>query len=473
MNRLNRNPFRNYLVNKQKFILFVDTETTGIPFDTSENFRNIDNWPTIKQIAWIIYKKDGTILAQRNYIINDEADSLITSSPDYIPRTIMPIYDILVLFQDAIKLCDVIVGHNIEYDVNVILSELHRYGYDTSQLSSMQQFCTMKNSIEICGFDSRKGDRYPKLQELYSKLFHHPFDNAHDAYCDIKATANCFWEFFSLGLLKKEDYPYLLTNEEKETAVENCLNNGKVLLDKNKHQKSGINDETLHEALSWFEKALSIKSEIKDIVGGECFKYAKSLCGDINNESFFMRKRSSIDFKLVKDALFCKLVKYYELFKGAIDELGLSQNKEASRSKYQEYKQCALDIVLHIIKCCFDGIGTPQSPIEAKKWIDLGFDLKPQNLYLRSRDNLNHYYLTYYTGLFYEETNRNEEALSYFLSTQDYAEYFPIVFKKIGIMYLYGRGCKKSKRMAREYLKEAQSKGVEVSQYLEEAKSLF
>jgi len=88
----------------------------------------------------------------------------------------------------------------------------------------MQQFCTMKNSVEICGFDSRQGNRYPKLQELYSKLFHQPFENAHDAYCDIKATADCFWAMFSRRLINIIDFPYLLSSSEIDSAADMLIN---------------------------------------------------------------------------------------------------------------------------------------------------------------------------------------------------------------------------------------------------------
>lgn len=46
-------------------ILFVDTETSGRPLDQSVSFKNVDNWPNILQIAWMVYKKDGTFVSSR------------------------------------------------------------------------------------------------------------------------------------------------------------------------------------------------------------------------------------------------------------------------------------------------------------------------------------------------------------------------------------------------------------------------
>ena len=276
MNRLSRYSFYQ----DSRRILFVDTETTGISLDMNLSYRNIDNWPSIKQIAWIICKKDGTFVTRQNYAIAEDNTSPAVNSPNYVSKTIMPIHEILKFFMAALDSCDVIVGHNIEYDVNVILSELHRYGYDTSRLSSMQQFCTMKNSIDICGFDTSHGDRYPKLQELYSKLFHHPFNNAHDAFCDIQATAECFWEFFSRGLLKKENFPYLLSSAEINNIADKHVADAVEMVDRYVKRGCRAKDEPPTEALSLFDRALQLKpysSEFKDKVGKACLQCARDM----------------------------------------------------------------------------------------------------------------------------------------------------------------------------------------------------
>ena len=149
------------LLNKQNDrILFVDTETTGVPIDENANYKNIDNWPRIKQIAWIVYKKDGTFDSSFNIYIT-ESDRTDIISVDNTHKGTAPIYLTLNSFLDSLYYCDVIVGHNIDYDVKVILCELYRFGKDTAKLESIQRFCTMKNSVDICGFDTRRGDRYP------------------------------------------------------------------------------------------------------------------------------------------------------------------------------------------------------------------------------------------------------------------------------------------------------------------------
>lgn len=149
-----------------EMLLFVDTETTGVPIDPTASFKNIDNWPTITQLAWQVYDKEGQLWDARNYVVSKEINTEQITELDYVPKEILPIHVILSRLSTIIRYCDVIIGHNIQYDVQVILSELYRYGMDTDKLSSMRQFCTMQNGVKACGFETGMGERYPKLQEL-------------------------------------------------------------------------------------------------------------------------------------------------------------------------------------------------------------------------------------------------------------------------------------------------------------------
>ena len=59
----------------------------------------------------------------------------------------------------------------------------------------------MKNSIDYCKLPGYHGEyKYPKLQELYRKLFGQSFSNAHDASADTEATKKCYFELKKKGL---------------------------------------------------------------------------------------------------------------------------------------------------------------------------------------------------------------------------------------------------------------------------------
>ena len=63
----------------------------------------------------------------------------------------------------------------------------------------------MKQTVDFCAIPSTNSYysdyKYPKLTELYTKLFGHAFSGAHDAMADIKATKECFFELKRRGII--------------------------------------------------------------------------------------------------------------------------------------------------------------------------------------------------------------------------------------------------------------------------------
>ena len=57
----------------------------------------------------------------------------------------------------------------------------------------------MESTINFCAIKGPYGNKWPKLSELYYKLFRTDFKEAHNAIVDISATAKCFWELKRLG----------------------------------------------------------------------------------------------------------------------------------------------------------------------------------------------------------------------------------------------------------------------------------
>jgi TPR repeat protein len=253
-------------------ILFVDTETTGLPVDETRSFKDIDNWPSIRQIAWLIFTKKGGLVSEHNFFTTGGQKQITDPNQSYLPGIVSPIHSVLPLFLREINdfEVDVIVGHNIQYDVNVILCELYRLGLDTRYLESLYQFCTMRNSVEVCGFDTNNGNRFPKLQELYSKLFHRPFENAHDAYCDIKATSECYWRLFNGGYLLLRDFPLLIDEQKRERIAREYSDEADRIVEQ--MHSNGKNPSLL---LATAERSLRLASDLKSTIGLKPKEYAE------------------------------------------------------------------------------------------------------------------------------------------------------------------------------------------------------
>ena len=80
-----------------------------------------------------------------------------------------------------------------KFDKKIVGAEMIRLGMK-DELEKKKSYCTMQSSIDFCKIPGKYGYKYPKLQELYKKLFGSEFENAHDAMSDIEATEKCFWE---------------------------------------------------------------------------------------------------------------------------------------------------------------------------------------------------------------------------------------------------------------------------------------
>lgn len=81
---------------------------------------------------------------------------------------------------------DIIVGHNIvKFDIPVLFNDYTRLGLEPPNLGYV--FDTLEWARKRWGW---KGGN--KLQEVHLKLFGIEFTNAHNAYADVKATANIF-----------------------------------------------------------------------------------------------------------------------------------------------------------------------------------------------------------------------------------------------------------------------------------------
>lgn len=188
--------------------LFVDTETTGLPKAWNAPHTDLNNWPRMVQVAWLLYDSQGTCIEAQDaiiypdgFFIPNEVANIHGITQNIALSKGKPITDVLTLFTQTLQQADYLVAHNLSFDEAIIASELYRYNI-LSDMTSKQKICTMKSTVEYCQLlDKRGKKKFPKLSELYFTLFGQSFTNAHNAKADIQATADCFWKLKSLDVL--------------------------------------------------------------------------------------------------------------------------------------------------------------------------------------------------------------------------------------------------------------------------------
>ena len=178
--------------------LFFDTETTGLPRNWYASHEELDNWPRVVQIAWVLANEQKEIIEENSFIIKPDgfsiplASSTIHGIDDAKANELgVALVDVLyTLNQSLTENSPVLVAHNMDFDINVLGAEFLRASIQTNFMD-LNRICTMKSSIDFCALPNRK---FPKLIELYRQLFNHDFEDAHDALADVSACCRCFFE---------------------------------------------------------------------------------------------------------------------------------------------------------------------------------------------------------------------------------------------------------------------------------------
>jgi len=187
--------------------LFFDTETTGLPLNWRAPLDDLDNWPRMVQIAWLLYDFNGNLIESRNYIIKPEGFDIPEEATSvHGISTAMALKegnDLGVVLEELYQLMekvDYLVAHNMSFDEKIVGAEFLRKEMDNI-IDLKKKICTMQSSTDICMIDGPYGYKWPKLSELYYQLFGREFNDAHNALNDINATAECFWEMKRLFLI--------------------------------------------------------------------------------------------------------------------------------------------------------------------------------------------------------------------------------------------------------------------------------
>lgn len=189
--------------------LVFDTETTGLPRSMSAPISDSSSWPHIVQISWItvknrsIRKREDHIIKPEGFRIPYESARIHGISDVYASSHGESLRMVLLDFLTDVELSNVIIGHNLEFDQKVVLAELHRLQME-DPFNEKKLICTMKQSVNYCAFPGRYVGRYryPKLEELYKKLFDKRIRGGHNSMHDVEATYECYKELVSRGIIK-------------------------------------------------------------------------------------------------------------------------------------------------------------------------------------------------------------------------------------------------------------------------------
>lgn len=193
-----------------KKILFVDVETNGLPLDYKASYTDVDNWPRVISLAWILSDHEGAVISKEHHLIKPDGWMVPTEefwvengfTQEKSEAEGVPILDVLTKLAIDKAQADILVAHNLNFDHRIIWAEFIRNGL--TPRSGLHKICTMMKSTNVCKIPAKRGYKWPKLEELYRFLFHKEIENAHDAAADVQACMECFFALVGHGVISLE-----------------------------------------------------------------------------------------------------------------------------------------------------------------------------------------------------------------------------------------------------------------------------
>lgn len=196
---------------KQTIIVF-DTETTGLPprpsrfkkyHDPKTEFMFYES-SRVVELAYIVYMYDdvakthttvhscASLVSPNNefVITNDDIHGITQEMAVNHGR---PIEDVLCDFSMAVSKADVIVAHNIDFDMNIILAEFYRANVDPKHVLVIEQVCTLHLAMRTMNLT-----RYPRLTDLYNKLYPQIESSWKQTHRALDDTDKCAASYFAL-----------------------------------------------------------------------------------------------------------------------------------------------------------------------------------------------------------------------------------------------------------------------------------
>lgn len=202
-----------------KDICFFDCETTGVPAKGLKWDADFNQFPHVVQLAWAFGDKERSfIIKPDNYEIPPETTAIHGITTERAIAEGVPFAEVIDEFLTDAAAAPLVCAHNIYFDTSMLKANILRYCgkeyYDAKAEDALhkgKRIDTMMKTIKFVGalYQNGKLGKFPKLEDLFAKLFPGETFPAHDALEDIRALRRCVPELVNLGIIElaQKEYP--------------------------------------------------------------------------------------------------------------------------------------------------------------------------------------------------------------------------------------------------------------------------
>lgn len=196
-------------------ILFFDVETNGLAKSQKATYKDIEHWPRVVQLAWALCEDNGENCTRKNFIIfpkdfgiSEKMSSIHGITIERAEKEGVLINKVLGMFNIDLDNANLIVAHNIEFDLPVLNAEFIRNKIKTPLLDK-EKYCTMKSPeiVAYCKIPNSIGTgfKWPSLSELHNMVVKKSFEDSHNAAADVEACLKCYFELKKNKIIKNPD----------------------------------------------------------------------------------------------------------------------------------------------------------------------------------------------------------------------------------------------------------------------------
>ena len=107
--------------------LTFDSETTGLPKNFKAPISDSENWPRLVQLAWQINDEEGQLINNKSFLIKPDnftipynSEKIHGISTQIALEKGIDLLIVLKDFEKDLKKCKYIIGHNINFDKNIL-----------------------------------------------------------------------------------------------------------------------------------------------------------------------------------------------------------------------------------------------------------------------------------------------------------------------------------------------------------------
>jgi DNA polymerase III epsilon subunit-like protein len=266
-----------------------DLETSGLPSKRDGKtapYTDLDAYSTarIVSVSWLLTQGDRIMeqsyfVVKGDFEINPVAQEIHGISREYMQEHGDSLENIFSELKESLTHVHSMIAYNIEFDINVLKSELCRWGRGTEIIAVIDEkhhVCCMKKAREYLN-----QEKTPKLSDVYAHLFGDPPKKLHNAMSD---SISCFKVYNAMFPLSRDVFfvkntRVELTPEQSEIvfapmdmhlAVLASAGSGKstTIAARAKHLISqGVNERSIMITTFTRDAANDMKQKMTDIMG--------------------------------------------------------------------------------------------------------------------------------------------------------------------------------------------------------------